>query len=100
MDLEQVKNKYILWASQKTESYGQYVFWKKKACGYTSVLENMEIYDTLDSAMSAACANCYHDVIPIKIEDVIPYIHIQTTFNDDVEQLLFEKRKQYKEKWQ
>ena len=99
MNLEQVRDKYILWASQKTASYGQYVFWKKEAKGYTNVLENMEIYDTYDLAVNAACVNCYHDVIPIKIEDVLPYVIVQTTFDNKVEEVLFNKRKQYKEKW-
>lgn len=69
---------YILWASQKTNDYGKYVFWAKNECGYTAVLENCEIYPDYETASNAASRNCYGDVVPVRIEDIIPYTQTQT----------------------
>lgn len=97
-DLEQdLENKYILWASHKTDSYGTYVFWKKNAQGYTDCLEECHIYNNYEDAANDALRNCYKDVVPISLKLMLPYMQVRTRFNCNVEELLFKQKQLWKE---
>lgn len=86
---------YILWASQKTSDYGNFVFWKKNECGYTNILEDCQIYSCLEDAQESALRNCYRDVVPIKIKDILPFTRKETRITWQAEELL----DKYKEQW-
>ena len=97
MVFEELKDKYILWASHKTAEYGTYVFWKKNACGYTNCLEKCHIYDTFEQAQKDAERNVYLDVVPIKIEQLLPYMETRTYLNDNVELSLQSNKHKWKD---
>lgn len=79
---------YILWASQKTSDYGTLVFWKKRAQGYTNILEDCQIYETFEDAKKSAMANCFGDVVPVKVEDILPFTKKETRVTWQAEALL------------
>lgn len=96
--MQDLKDKYILWASHKTEDYGTYVFWKKNAQGYTKYLEECHVYDTYEQAEQDALRNCYRDVVPIKIQDILPYIETRTYFTNEIEKVLFAQKDKWRNK--
>lgn len=61
---------FILWASQKGYEGNQPLFWAKNECGYTTILENCEIYKTYEQAASSAYRNCDRAVIPIPFNKI------------------------------
>lgn len=75
--MQELQDKYVLWASQKEWNYNSPVFWKKKECGYTSNLEECELYDSYEKAKDSASRNCFGDVVPVKVSSLMPYAQTQ-----------------------
>lgn len=89
---------YILWASHKDWNGNSPTFWRKNAQGYTSCLENMHIYPTYEDAARAASVNCFREVVPVKLSDIMQHAETVTTFQG-CESTLEDARVEWQRYW-